>query len=133
MAEFTIPKNGEICWRELATRDLPAAKEFYTALFGWTLEKSKVATPSDYFEIHIGDKAVGGMMAIDESWGENPPPSHWNSYVAVDNVDETVEKIKENGGGVCMPPFDAPGVGRISIVNDPSGATFAIIQFEMPA
>lgn len=133
MAEFTIPKNGEICWRELATKDLSAAKEFYTALFGWTLEKSKVATPSDYFEIHIGDKAVGGMMAIDESWGENPPPSHWNSYVAVDNVDETVEKIKQNGGSLCMAPFDAPGVGRICIANDPSGATFAIIQFEMSA
>src|SRR5690349_6203867 len=35
MAEFTIPKHGEICWRELATSDLEAAKTFYSNLFGW--------------------------------------------------------------------------------------------------
>ena len=132
MAEFEIPKNGQICWRELATRDLPAAKSFYSDLFGWNLEKSKVSTADDYFEIHIDSKAVGGMLEINEKWGENPPPSHWTSYVAVDNVDETVQKIVENGGSVRVPPFDAPGVGRMSMVADPSGAGFSIIQFGMP-
>lgn len=130
MAEFTIPKSGQICWRELATRDLTAAKEFYGALFGWDLEPSKVSTAMNYFEIHTSDTAVGGMMEINEAWGENPPPSHWTSYVAVDNADETVQKIVENGGSVRLPPFDAPGVGRMSIVADPSGAGFSIIQFE---
>ena len=28
-----------------------------------------------------------------------------------------------------VPPFDAPGVGRMAMVADPSGADFAIIQF----
>jgi predicted enzyme related to lactoylglutathione lyase len=74
--------------------------------------------------------ACGGMMAIDEKWGPTPPPSHWSTYIAVDNADESVERIKENGGSVRVPPFDAPGVGRISFVADPSGAGFAIIQFE---
>jgi predicted enzyme related to lactoylglutathione lyase len=69
------------------------------------------------------------MMAMDKSWGENPPPSHWSTYIAVENADETVAKITEHGGSVSIPPFDAPGVGRISIVGDPSGATFSIIQF----
>lgn len=133
MAEFTIPKHGEICWRELATRDLSAAKEFYTALFGWKLEESKVSPGHGYQEIHMGDKAVGGMMEINEAWGPNPPPSHWTSYIAVDNADETVQKIVDNGGSVHVPPFDAPGVGRMSIVADPSGANFSIIQFVAPA
>jgi uncharacterized protein len=129
MAEFTVPKNGEICWRELATKDLKAAMPFYEQMFGWKLEASKVAPDVGYFEIHQGDKAVGGMMEINEAWGENPPPSHWTSYVAVDNADETVQKIVENGGSIRVPPFDAPGVGRMSIVADPSGAGFSIIQF----
>jgi predicted enzyme related to lactoylglutathione lyase len=129
MAEFTVPKNGEICWRELATKDLKAAMPFYEQMFGWKLEASKVAPNVGYYEIHTGDKAVGGMMEINEAWGENPPPSHWTSYVAVDSADETVQKIVENGGSVRVPPFDAPGVGRMSIVADPSGAGFSIIQF----
>ncbi len=131
MAEFEIPGHGAVCWRELATRDLQASLEFYSKLFGWNLEQSKV-TPMEYKEIHLDGKAVGGMMAIDEKWGPEPPPSHWTTYIAVDNADETVEKIKSNGGGVRVPPFDAPGVGRMSMVTDPSGANFAIIQFVQP-
>jgi len=128
MADFNVPNHGEICWRELATRDLPKALDFYSKLFGWSLEQSKM-TPLEYKEIHLGDFACGGMMAIDEKWGPEPPPSHWSTYIAVDNADETVEKITANGGSVRVPPFDAPGVGRMSMVADPSGAAFSIIQF----
>jgi predicted enzyme related to lactoylglutathione lyase len=128
MAEFDIPKPGEICWRELATRDLPTALEFYSKLFGWELTQTKV-TEMDYKEIVIDGVAYGGMMAIDENWGPEPPPSHWNNYIAVENADETAEKITANGGTVRVPPFDAPGVGRMAMVADPSGANFAIIQF----
>ncbi len=131
MAEFDVPKNGEICWRELATKDLDAAKKFYQGLFGWDLQQSKL-TEMKYTEIHLGDKAVGGMMEMDEKWGDNPPPPRWTTYIAVDDADATVEKIKANGGSVIVPPFDAPKVGRISIVNDPAGANFAVIQLAMP-
>ena len=132
MAQFDIPKPGEICWRELATKDLSKALEFYSALFGWKLEQTKVSQ-IEYKEIQIDGVAYGGMMTIDESWGPEPPPSHWNNYIAVENADETVEKIKANGGTIKVPPFDAPGVGRMSVVADPSGAAFSVIQFAAPA
>ena len=114
-------------WRP---KDLATALEFYSKLFGWTLTQTKV-TEMDYKEIQMDGVAYGGMMAIDENW---PPevPSHWSTYVAVDNADETAEKITANGGSIRVPPFDAPGVGRMSMVADPSGANFAIIQFTQP-
>ncbi len=128
MAEFSIPKPGTICWRELATRDLEKATSFYAEMFGWHLEQSKI-TPMQYKEIHIAGRASGGMMPIDEKWGPNPPPSHWTAYIAVENADETAAKIKANGGSMRQEPFDAPGVGRIALCTDPDGANFAIIQF----
>lgn len=130
MAEFEKPKHGQICWQELSTKNLSAATEFYNGLFSWTLEQSKT-TEMVYKEIHFGDKAVGGMMEINDCWGENwqEIPSNWMTYVAVDDVNATVEKIKENGGGIRVEPFDAPNVGRISVVTDPSGIAFSIIQF----
>ncbi len=130
MAEFTIPKHGTICWRELATKDLSAAETFYKEMFGWTLEQSKV-TEMKYSEIHIDGKAVGGIMPMDENWGD--APSHWTAYVAVTSADETAEKIKENGGSLRCDPFDAPNVGRIALATAPDGAGFAVIQFEQPA
>lgn len=131
MAEFNIPKAGEICWRELRTKDLGAAIEFYTKLFGWTTKQTTVS-PMDYKEIIIDGTAHGGMMPMQgDDWGD--APSHWATYIAVESADETVAKITENGGSVRVPPFDAPGVGRMAMVADPSGADFAIIQFVLPA
>lgn len=127
MADYQIPQAGELCWRELRTKDLEAARSFYSQLFGWSLEQSKV-TDIPYQEIVHGGSAQGGMMGMDDpEWGE--VPSHWANYIAVDNADETAAKITANGGTVRVPPFDAPGVGRMAMVADPSGADFAIIQF----
>lgn len=127
MANFDMPKAGDICWRELRTKNLPAAIKFYSKLFGWELPQTK-ATPMDYKEIVVNGTAHGGMMSMEgEDWGELP--SHWASYIAVDNADETVAKISANGGSIHVPPFEAPGIGRMAMVADPSGAAFAIIQF----
>ena len=130
MAEFNIPNAGEICWRELRSKNLPAAIEFYSKLFGWTTEQTKTSE-MPYKEIILDGTAQGGMMGMDDpEWGGLP--SHWATYVAVDNADESAAKITANGGSVHVPPFDAPGVGRMAMVADPSGANFAIIQFVQP-
>ena len=131
MAEFSVPSHGTVCWRELATSDLSTAKNFYSALFGWGLEQSKI-TQTPYLEIHIDGVAVGGLMAIDENWGPEPPPSHWSTYVAVSKGAESGGKITETGGTVRRGPCDAPGVGRIAMVTDPSNVPFAIIEFVRP-
>ena len=130
MAEFEKPKHGEICWRELNTQNLDAAAEFYKALFGWTLEQSRL-TSMPYKEIHDNGKAVGGMMEINEGWGENwrKIPSDWMTYIAVEDISESVKKIKANGGGIRVAPFDAQGIGKMSVVTDPSGIVFSVIQF----
>src|SRR5205809_7974843 len=124
MADFNIPAPGSICWRELRTKDLDAATDFYSKMFGWTIEQSKV-TPMAYKEIIMEGTAAGGMMAIDENWPEGVP-SHWASYIAVESADESLEKITANGGSIRVPAFDAPGVGRMAMVADPAGADFAI-------
>lgn len=130
MASFDIPNAGEICWRELRTKDLPAAMDFYSKLFGWELPQTQIS-PMDYKEIVLGGTAYGGMMPMEgDDWGD--APSHWATYVAVDNADATAAKITEHGGSITVPAFDAPGVGRMAMVADPSGAEFAIIQFEQP-
>lgn len=128
MAEFEIPPHGAICWRELASNDLPRAIEFYSKLFDWQLPQTKI-TNIEYKEIVLDNTAVGGMMAIDENWGPTPPPSHWTTYIAVSDVEETAKRIEEEGGSVKVPSFEAPGVGRMAMVADPSGAAFSIIQF----
>jgi len=90
-----------------------------------------VLSPIEYAEISVGGEAMGGMMELNESFGEGWQhiPSHWGTYIAVDDCDASYEAVKANGGNVFCPPFDAPNVGRICIASDPSGAFFSMIQF----
>lgn len=130
MSEITMPVHGQICWNELATRDLGKTKEFYAELLGWKLEQSK-AVEMEYPEIKVQGKSVGGMMQMTDEWkmpetGELMP-SHWMTYIAVDDVDAAAQKVEQFGGKVCVPPMDIP-VGRFAVVNDPGGAVFSIIK-----
>jgi uncharacterized protein len=115
---------GTLCWNELYARDTAAAAKFYTALFGWRAKTD----PGGYTEWHLGDRAVGGMIAIDPSWGNVPP--HWLPYFQVTDCDATARRAESSAGSVMMPARDIPKVGRFAILKDPQGAAFAIIKLE---
>jgi uncharacterized protein len=44
------------------------------------------------------------------------------SFLAVDDVDVRVAKAARSGAKLVMPIFDVPGVGRIAMLMEPSGA-----------
>jgi predicted enzyme related to lactoylglutathione lyase len=55
-------------------------------------------------------------------------PPHWLSYISVTNADESLEKAKAEGATVMNGPFDVSTAGRMAVINDPTGAVFAIWQ-----
>lgn len=125
MAEQEMPQSGTFCWNELATKDLGAAKRFYTELLGWKLHESTAAGMA-YNEIVVGDRHIGGMYQMTEEDGSGP--SHWMAYVAVDDVDGKARQAAELGGKVCVPPMDIPNVGRFCVITDPTGATLSLVK-----
>ncbi|HET7709956.1 MAG TPA: VOC family protein, partial [Sphingomicrobium sp.] len=52
----------------------------------------------------------------------------WLGYLHAADVDARVEAIKADGGGVMMAPWDQPGVGRLAMVTDPSGAPLYLMD-----
>jgi predicted enzyme related to lactoylglutathione lyase len=120
-----VKESNAVVWNELNTRDPEAAKSFYGAVFGWGFEEREFETGT-YASIKVGEDSIGGMIDIT---GRAPDevPAHWLVYFAVDDVDATVAKAQETGGGVALEPFDISEVGRIAIVKDPFGAVFAVM------
>lgn len=125
MAEHEMPQSGTFCWNELGTKDLGAAKRFYTELLGWKLEESTTAGMT-YTEIVVGDEHIGGMYQMTEEQGN--APSHWTAYVAVEDVDGKARQVMDLGGKVCVPPTDIPNVGRFCVITDPTGATLSLVK-----
>jgi uncharacterized protein len=53
-------------------------------------------------------------------------PPHWMSYVSVANADEAAEKAKAEGATIINGPFDVGPLGRMAVVQDPTGAVFSL-------
>jgi predicted enzyme related to lactoylglutathione lyase len=114
-------ETNTLCWNELMTSDVAAARDFYKGLFGWDLKLSP-----QYTEIHVGPVPVGGMMEITPDMMGTPP--NWAPYFAVDDCDATVEKAKSLDAQIYVPPTDIPNVGRFAVIADPQGAMFDVIK-----
>ncbi|CAN5814840.1 VOC family protein [soil metagenome] len=119
---------GTFCWVELATTDDEAAKKFYTELFGWTFTDNPIGPGMVYTMLQLAGKDVGALFKMPEEMTSQGIPPNWLSYVSVKSADETADKAKSLGGTLMKEPFDVMDVGRMSIIQDPTGAAFAIWQ-----
>ncbi|RPJ81944.1 MAG: VOC family protein, partial [Acidobacteria bacterium] len=121
--------RGRFVWYELMTTDPTAAKDFYTKVVGWGTQDWEGSTPQ-YSMWTRGETPVGGLMQLPEEARKGGAPPHWLAYVAVPDVDATVEQAKGMGAMVYVPPTDIPEVGRFAVLADPQGATFAVFRSE---
>jgi uncharacterized protein len=121
MGERSEHAPGTFSWADLATSDTDAAKAFYPALFGWDTRDHPVPGGGVYTMCLKGGKDVAALSAAQDG----QPPA-WNSYVTVASADEGAETARAEGGTVAMEPFDVTDVGRMAVIQDPTGAFFCI-------
>jgi uncharacterized protein len=122
------PLAGTFVWQELVTPDPAKAGDFFARLFGWTLRAMDMGEHGHYRIAHHGGRDIAGIMAMDGPMWQGIPP-HWMAYLAVDDVDASCAAAQTLGGKVCVAPFDVPNVGRIAVINDPTGAAVSLITF----
>ncbi|MBP2149938.1 VOC family protein [Xanthobacter autotrophicus DSM 597] len=118
--------HGKFYWNELLTDDVEKAQAFYSATLGWTFSEMPTGGGHAYYVATLGGEPVAGMMDKTDILPPQVPP-HWFSYINVDDVTARVELLKAAGGQVLREPFEIPGIGRIAIVSDATGAPFGIM------
>jgi uncharacterized protein len=106
---------------------------FYESAFGWQTEKLGeemgnyvVATTTETDE--KGPRAPGaingGFFQKKSDWPDQYP----SVVIAVDDVDESIQKIKKAGGEVLGQPMEIPGVGRYLSFKDTEGNRVSILK-----
>lgn len=125
MPDRTEYSHGTPNWVDLQTSDQPAAKQFYGALFGWDYDDQPIPDAGVYSMSKLGDRHVAAIAPLPPQQGI---PPHWNSYVAVGDVDATAARVPDAGGTVIMPPMDVMDAGRMAIIQDPTGAMIGLWQ-----
>jgi len=109
-----MAKHGEFSHIEYPANDIERAKSFYGNVFGWTFEPMEGM--DDYYLYTAGPGDLGGGIGLR---GQNAPAGVRN-YLAVDDVDATLEQVTANGGSVVVPTTDI-GVGWYAAVLDTEG------------
>jgi uncharacterized protein len=143
-----VNEPGSLSFNGLGTRDIEAAKSFYGSVFGWSTldvgggaEMWTLPGYGDHLERDNPDlrkqlAETGGPPGFEDVVASINPlsddqpdtPAHWSVTFAVEDADATAARATELGGTLVVPPLDAPWV-RMTIINDPQGATLIASQF----
>jgi uncharacterized protein len=104
---------------------MKVSKHFFTELFGWTSQDMPTGQGRpDYTMFSLQEKYVaGGSPAFDPHL-----PSYWNNYISVEHCDEMTKKAESLGAKITMQPMDVLDSGRMSTIQDPTGAYISLWQ-----
>ena len=117
---------GVPCWVDTSQPDPEAAVEFYRGLFGWEFDDvMPPGSDAKYFMARIRGGDVAAVGSIPEG---APPMATWNTYVWVQDANETASKVRDAGGRTLTEPFDVMDSGRMAVFADPEGAAFGVWQ-----
>jgi uncharacterized protein len=118
---------GTFCWIDLMTKDANKARSFYGEILGWKFE-DRPAGEGTYTMVMNKNDVVAGLFEDPEELEKNEIPPHWNTYIAVENADQTTTKAKSLGATIIADAFDVMDVGRMAVIQDPTGAIFSVWQ-----
>jgi uncharacterized protein len=101
---------------EFWSEDPAGVADFYQSVFGWSIR----SIPGlNYRLVEPGGAAGinGGIMKPQAG----PWPGKLTLYIDVDDLDTFAEKIRAAGGKIVVDKMDVPGVGQLSLFEDPDG------------
>jgi predicted enzyme related to lactoylglutathione lyase len=120
MGEVGQYPHGTFCWVDLETTDVPAAKTFYAGLFGWDMEDLP-SGETTYTMYRLGGKDVAAIYP-GPGPGRPQSPPHWNSYIAVTDLELATSDAKGLGASMIAEPFDVMDTGCMAVIQDATGA-----------
>src|SRR6201995_658518 len=131
MPQISQNAQGTPTWVDLQTTDQSAAKQFYASLLGWSYDDNPMPQGGVYSMATVNGETVAAIAPMPPGAPEGRPPM-WNTYIAVDDVDATVDKVGPAGGQVLMPPVDIGEAGRMAFVAQPTGPAGGPWQAQPP-
>src|SRR5215467_2092078 len=108
-------------WIDLSSKDADGSRQFYSKLFGWTVD---VQGPEagGYGLARLGGKDIAGIGPAQDP----NAPTAWSVYIGTRDANATAKQVEAEGGKVIAPPFDVLDQGRMAVFQDPSGAFISV-------
>jgi uncharacterized protein len=110
-------------WHDLVTTDYASTRDFYGNLFGWDLVK----VDGRYTLITKGEIRIGGLI-LQPKTASGPQSAVWLCSVKVDDINESVSRIRKQGGKILRGPERVSGRGTLALFEDPQGAVLELVE-----
>ncbi|WP_030786149.1 VOC family protein [Streptomyces sp. NRRL S-920] len=128
-------RPGTYCWSEVYSRNKDLVDPFYETLFGYgvhdlDLDGIDFRTWSPPGAPAGPGTAIGGrsvMSPATDGYSRPETHPHFLVYFQVTDADATAAAVVRLGGRVQLAPHDIP-YGRVAVLRDNQGATFAVLQ-----
>jgi predicted enzyme related to lactoylglutathione lyase len=106
---------------EFWSEDPGKIAEFYEQVFGWEIRS---IPDRDYRLVETGAEPgiKGGIMKPKAG----PWPGKLAFYIDVDDIDDYNQRIQLAGGKIVVPKTNMPGIGELSLFEDPDGRVLGI-------
>jgi predicted enzyme related to lactoylglutathione lyase len=115
---------------EIEAADRERAKNFYAEAFGWQMQQMG-DDMGNYVVVTTGDQKEpgginGGIFASPPGGGKEL--NAYSCVVGVDNIDQSIAKVKSAGGQVLGDKMEIPTVGTFVRCKDTEGNIFTMLQ-----
>jgi hypothetical protein len=107
--------------------DVPRAKRFYEAVFGWTFTPWG---PPDFYQTR--DVGPGRLGALQKRRDIAPglKVNALETSFGVEDLAATIAAIEAGGGKIIMPRVRIEGVGDLVYFQDPDGNVLGAMQYD---
>ena len=119
---------------EMAGEDLERMKKFYEGVFGW---KTQQMGPEmgNYVLANTDETDEKGMLKKTNRINggfykkmDDPQMNAPSVVIAVENLENAIEKVKSSGGSILTDIMPIPGIGRYVSIKDTEGNRVGVLQ-----
>ncbi|MGY3319521.1 VOC family protein [Arthrobacter sp. TE12232] len=115
--------EGELCWTDLQTSDVEAAKAFYAEVFGWRYVNLPTPDGRSYAKAFLGDDLVSVIAPQTPGQESAGQPGCWNVYFATDDAQDLAAELAHSSGHLEFGPEAVGDTGVMVFFAPPGGGT----------
>ena len=128
--EDTAARAGRISWLDLTVADASTARDFYRQVIAWSVQDVEMEDGSErYADFNMlgadGKPAAGICHACGVNRGLPPV---WLIYLPVDDLPESLRRVREGGGQVIKESRGSDGGVAYAVIQDPIGVYLALVS-----
>lgn len=120
-----FPPFNSWMWTELWAKDPNKMAEFYRKIGGYVVQPQDSGDDRAEFYLVVKGYPRAGIIEFQRQ----DLPSAWLPYIRIENLEKTLDQVRQDGGQVIAEPDPNIRNGKVAIFVDPQGAAVGLEEW----